>query len=82
MASTYKNPSPGKNSRQFCGTLSLYYTGETFADLQAYPSENVFKNVKHQSSPRGSAETNLTSIHENAGSIPGLTQWVRDPALP
>ena len=34
-----------------------------------------------RSSHRGSLETNVTRNHEVAGSIPGLTQWVKDLVL-
>ena len=42
------------------------------------PSKTVFNGSSHC----GSAETNLTSIHEVAGLIPGLNQWVKDLAVP
>ena len=40
------------------------------------------KKNKNRSSHCGSVVTNLIGIREDEVSIPGLTQWVKDPALP
>ena len=40
------------------------------------------KSSDFWSSHHGSAETNPTRNDEVVGSIPGLAQWVKDPALP
>ena len=58
----------------FCNFLSL----QLFQDKVFLFSLN---QVFFWSSHCGSVVTTLTSIHDDVGSIPGLTQGVKDPAL-
>ena len=51
-------------------------------DRLGYLKVNKALKILIRSSHHGSAEVSLTSIHEDAGPIPALFQWVEDPVLP
>ena len=45
-------------------------------------SDSSVKNFFLRSSCYGSAVSNPTSIYDDVGLIPGLAQWVKNPATP
>ena len=59
----------------FARYLSLSPGGETSESSQNF--KNCFLGVLVVAQQ----VTNLTSIHEDAGSTPDLAQWVKDPVL-
>ena len=60
-------------------------TVETECDLRPTPSLNgiyMIKTVFLGTPIPAQQVKNPKNIHEDTGSIPGLAQWVKDPALP
>ena len=53
-----------------------YYHHNLISECFYYPIKEILG-----SSRGGSTVTNLTSIHEDVGSIPGFAQWVKNLAL-
>ena len=70
------------NKMNFCPEPVLVGGKNLTNQIATYLTFLLNKEFRSWSSHCGSAVMNPTSSHENVGLIPGLAQWVKDPALP